>query len=77
GMGEITTIDADEGITLVNAETDEEVNLDAESHGRINLKTKLYFVKENVNAASKRVSAVIAHKLVSTAEPTVFDDEDV
>nr|GFD15153.1 hypothetical protein [Tanacetum cinerariifolium] len=38
---------------------------------RTNLKTK------NVNAASKGVSAVIVLELVSTAEPTVFDDEYV
>nr|GEV39360.1 hypothetical protein [Tanacetum cinerariifolium] len=45
--------------------------------GRTNLKTKVHLVKENVNVASKGVSAVIAPELVSTAEPTVFDDEDV
>nr|GEV43363.1 hypothetical protein [Tanacetum cinerariifolium] len=67
GEGEIAAIDADEGITLVDVETDEEeVTLDAESQGRTNL-----------NAASKRVSIVIAPELVSTAEPTSFDDEDV
>nr|GEV16647.1 hypothetical protein [Tanacetum cinerariifolium] len=33
--------------------------------------------QEDVNAASKRVSAVSAPELVSAAEPTVFDDEDV
>nr|GFC78245.1 hypothetical protein [Tanacetum cinerariifolium] len=66
-LGEITAIDADEGITLVDVETEEEeVALDAESQGRINL-----------NAASKGVSVVIAPELVSTAEPTMFDDEDV
>nr|GEX83668.1 hypothetical protein [Tanacetum cinerariifolium] len=32
---------------------------------------------ENVNAASKGVIAVIAPELVSTVEPTMFDDEDV
>nr|GEW62678.1 hypothetical protein [Tanacetum cinerariifolium] len=35
------------------------------------------FDQENVNAASKGVSVVISPWLVSTAEPTVFDDEDV
>nr|GEW42315.1 hypothetical protein [Tanacetum cinerariifolium] len=33
--------------------------------------------RTNVNAASKGVSDVSALELVSTAEPTVFDDEDV
>nr|GEX69937.1 hypothetical protein [Tanacetum cinerariifolium] len=33
--------------------------------------------QEEVNAASKRVSAVSAPELVSADEPTVFDDEDV
>nr|GEV95527.1 hypothetical protein [Tanacetum cinerariifolium] len=76
--GKIEAIDADEGTTLVDAETnEEEVALDAESQGRTNLKTKVHLVKENVNAASKGVSAIIAPELVSTAEPTVFDDEDV
>nr|GEY57296.1 hypothetical protein [Tanacetum cinerariifolium] len=61
------SIDADEGITLVDVETDEEeVAMDAESQGRM-----------NVNAASKGISVVIAHELVSTAEPIVFDDEDI
>nr|GEV52971.1 hypothetical protein [Tanacetum cinerariifolium] len=55
-QGKIAAIDADEGTTLVDAETDEkEVALDAD----------------------KGVSAVIAPELVSTAKPTVFDDEDV
>nr|GEV00884.1 hypothetical protein [Tanacetum cinerariifolium] len=78
--GKITAIDANEGITLVDVETDEEeVALDAESQGRTNLKDDIeeLFDQENVNAASKGVSAVIALELVSTAEPTVFDDEDV
>nr|GFD54887.1 hypothetical protein [Tanacetum cinerariifolium] len=35
------------------------------------------FDLENVNAASQRGSAVIAPELVSTDEPTVFNDEDV
>nr|GEV32848.1 reverse transcriptase domain-containing protein [Tanacetum cinerariifolium] len=74
--GIIAAIDADEGTTLVNAETDEEeFALDAESQGRINLKTKVYLVKENVNVASKGVSVVIAPELVSTAEPTIADME--
>nr|GEZ23285.1 hypothetical protein [Tanacetum cinerariifolium] len=46
--GKIAAIDADEGITLVDVETDEE-----------------------------GVSAVSAAELVSVAEPTIFDDEDV
>nr|GEY21793.1 hypothetical protein [Tanacetum cinerariifolium] len=75
--GDIAAIDADEGTTLIDAETDEEVALDAESQEKTNLKTKVHLVKENVNAASKGVSAVIAPELVSTAEPTLFDDEDV
>nr|GFA08846.1 hypothetical protein [Tanacetum cinerariifolium] len=59
-------IDADDGITLVDVKTNEEVAMDGESQKR----TKL-------NAASKRVSAVSAPELVNTAEPIVFDDEDV
>nr|GEV26547.1 putative ribonuclease H-like domain-containing protein [Tanacetum cinerariifolium] len=49
------------------------------SAGRTNLKDDIeeIFDQEDVNAASKEVSAVIAPELVSTAEPTVFDDEDV
>nr|GFD23060.1 hypothetical protein [Tanacetum cinerariifolium] len=66
----IATIDANEGITLVDVETDEEVvAMDAESQERLN--------QEDVNAASKGVSVVSAPELVSVAEPTVFDDEDV
>nr|GEV20057.1 hypothetical protein [Tanacetum cinerariifolium] len=65
--GGITAIDVDKDITLVDVETDEkEVALDAKSQGRTNL-----------NVASKGVSAVIAPELVSTAKPTVFDDDDV
>nr|GEU88742.1 ribonuclease H-like domain-containing protein [Tanacetum cinerariifolium] len=57
----IEVIDADEDITLVDVEKDEEVvAMDVELQGRIN--------QENVNAASKGVSAI---------EPTVFDDEEV
>nr|GEX26598.1 hypothetical protein [Tanacetum cinerariifolium] len=68
--GKIAAIDADEGIILVDEELDEEeVAMDAESHGRLN--------QEDVNAASKGVIAVSAPELVSAAEPTVFDDEDV
>nr|GEW01641.1 putative ribonuclease H-like domain-containing protein [Tanacetum cinerariifolium] len=63
--GKIAAIDADKGITLVDVETnEEEVIMDAESQERTHL-----------NDASKGVSAVIAPKLVSIAEPTVFDDE--
>nr|GFD52092.1 hypothetical protein [Tanacetum cinerariifolium] len=75
---EIAAIDVNKGTTLVNTKTDEEeVALDAKSQGRTNLKAKIHLVKENVNAASKGVSDVIALELVSTAEPTVFDDEYV
>nr|GEX09387.1 hypothetical protein [Tanacetum cinerariifolium] len=60
-VGKIEAIDVDEGITLVDVETNEEVfAMDAESQGRIN--------QEEDNAASKGVSV---------AEPTLFDDEDV
>nr|GEU88896.1 retrovirus-related Pol polyprotein from transposon TNT 1-94 [Tanacetum cinerariifolium] len=66
-QGEIAAIDADEGITLVNVKTDEEeVAIDAESQERT-----------EINAVSKEVSAVSTPKLVSTTEPTVFDDENV
>nr|GFB09156.1 hypothetical protein [Tanacetum cinerariifolium] len=61
GGGKIEAIDADEDITLVDVEKDEEVvTMDAEPQGRLN--------QEEVNAASKGVS---------TVEPTVFDDEEV
>nr|GEY27448.1 putative ribonuclease H-like domain-containing protein [Tanacetum cinerariifolium] len=57
----IEAIDADEDITLVDVEKDEEeVAINVEPQGRIN--------QEEVNAASKDVSA---------AEPIVFNDEDV
>nr|GEY29387.1 putative nucleotidyltransferase, ribonuclease H [Tanacetum cinerariifolium] len=70
GWGKIAAIDADEGITLVDVETDEEVvSMDVESQERLN--------QEDGNAASKGVSAVSVPELVSAAEPTVFDDEDV
>nr|GEY16695.1 hypothetical protein [Tanacetum cinerariifolium] len=63
-------IDADEGIILVDEELDEEeVSMDAESQERLN--------QEDVNVASKGVSAVSAPELVSVAEPIVFDDEDI
>nr|GEW67959.1 hypothetical protein [Tanacetum cinerariifolium] len=53
--------------TILDVETDEEVvAMDAESQGRLN--------QDFVNAASKEVSAP---ELVSDAEPTMFDDEDV
>nr|GEW61552.1 hypothetical protein [Tanacetum cinerariifolium] len=59
--GKIEAINADKGITLVDAEKDEEVvTMDAEPQGRID--------QEDVNAASKGVSA---------AERTVFNDEEV
>nr|GEV38622.1 hypothetical protein [Tanacetum cinerariifolium] len=59
--GNIEAIDADERITLVDMETqEEEVAMDVKPQGRIN--------QEEVNAASKGVNV---------AEPTVFDDEDV
>nr|GEU59196.1 copia protein [Tanacetum cinerariifolium] len=64
--GKIPAIDADERIILVD---EEEVAMDAKSRERLN--------QEDVNAASKEVSAVSALELVSAAEPTVFDDEDV
>nr|GFD00864.1 hypothetical protein [Tanacetum cinerariifolium] len=68
--GKIAAIDVDEGITLVDVETGEKVVvMDAESQERLN--------QEDVNVASKGVSAVSAPELVSTVEPTVFDDEDV
>nr|GEW27159.1 putative ribonuclease H-like domain-containing protein [Tanacetum cinerariifolium] len=68
-VDEIASIDVDEGIILVDEELDEEeVAMDAESQGRLN--------QEDVNAASKGVSAVSAPELVSAAKPTVFDDED-
>nr|GEX41233.1 hypothetical protein [Tanacetum cinerariifolium] len=68
--GKIATINADEGIILVDEELDKkEVAMDVESQGRLN--------QEDVNAASKGVSAVSASELVSAAEPTVFDDKDV
>nr|GEX97984.1 hypothetical protein [Tanacetum cinerariifolium] len=58
---EIETIDADEDITLVDVEKDEEViTMDVEPQGRIN--------QEEVNAGSKGVNA---------AEPTIFDDEEL
>nr|GEU45999.1 hypothetical protein [Tanacetum cinerariifolium] len=68
--GKIEAIDADEDITLVDVEINEEVvEMDAESQGRLN--------QEEVDAASKGVSAVSAPELVSAAEPTIFDDKDV
>nr|GEY06601.1 hypothetical protein [Tanacetum cinerariifolium] len=61
GWGKIEAIDADEDITLVDVEKDEEVvTMDAEPQGRIN--------QEDVNAIRKGVSA---------AEPTGFDDKEV
>nr|GFB81901.1 hypothetical protein [Tanacetum cinerariifolium] len=55
--GRIEAIDADEDITLVDVET--QVNMDTELQGRID---------QDVSATTKDVS---------TAEPTVFDDEEV
>nr|GEZ41082.1 hypothetical protein [Tanacetum cinerariifolium] len=56
-----TTNDADDDVTLVDVEKDEEVvTMDVESQGMIN--------QEDVDADNKGVSV---------AEPTVFDDEDV
>nr|GEY60836.1 hypothetical protein [Tanacetum cinerariifolium] len=69
-QGGIATIDADEGITLVDVETDEEVvAMDAECQEWLN--------QEDVNASSKGVSAVSAPELVSVVELTIFDDEVV
>nr|GEX55708.1 copia protein [Tanacetum cinerariifolium] len=59
--GKIKAINADEDITLVDVETQEEiVTMDAELQGRIN--------QDDNNAATKDVNAT---------EPTVFDDEEV
>nr|GEV09130.1 putative ribonuclease H-like domain-containing protein [Tanacetum cinerariifolium] len=70
GWGKIAAINADEGITLVDVEKDEEVvAMDVKSQERLN--------QEDVNAASKGVSVVSAPGLVSAAEPRVFDDEDI
>nr|GEW16578.1 hypothetical protein [Tanacetum cinerariifolium] len=81
GLKRLRMVGADQRVessSNIVLETDEEeVALDAESQERKNLKTKVHFVQENVNAASKGVSAVIALELVSIAEPTVFGDEDV
>nr|GFB58205.1 hypothetical protein [Tanacetum cinerariifolium] len=56
--------------TVLDVETNEEVvAMDAESQEMLN--------QEDVNAASKEVSVVSAPKLVSAAEPIIFDDEDV
>nr|GEU33438.1 hypothetical protein [Tanacetum cinerariifolium] len=70
GGEENRAIDANEGITLVDVDTDNEVVvMDVESQRRLN--------QEDVNATSKGVSVVGTPELVSAAEPTVFDDEDV
>nr|GEZ13059.1 hypothetical protein [Tanacetum cinerariifolium] len=59
--GKIEAIDADEDITLVYVEKDEEaVTMDDELQGRID--------QDGVNAASKGVNVI---------EPIVFDDEEV
>nr|GEV18012.1 hypothetical protein [Tanacetum cinerariifolium] len=66
--GKIAAIYADEGITLVDVETNEKVvAMDIESQERLN--------QEEVNVASKGVSAVSAPELVSAAEPTIFDED--
>nr|GEV38532.1 hypothetical protein [Tanacetum cinerariifolium] len=68
--GIIEAIDADEGITLVDVKTDEEVvPMDVESRERLN--------QEDVNAVSKGVSAISAPELVSSAEPTKLHDEEI
>nr|GEW87540.1 putative ribonuclease H-like domain-containing protein [Tanacetum cinerariifolium] len=66
-----------ENYLLEDVFDEEEVALDAESQGKTNLKDdiKELFDQENMNAASKVVSAVIAPELVSTAEPTVQDKD--
>nr|GEV18217.1 hypothetical protein [Tanacetum cinerariifolium] len=59
--GKIEAINADEDITLVDVNTQEEVaDMDAEFQGRI--------TQEDVSATTKDVNAT---------EPTVFDDEEV
>nr|GEX93459.1 hypothetical protein [Tanacetum cinerariifolium] len=61
----IKVIDANEDITLVDVETQEEVaDMDAKLQGRI----------DDVTAATKDVNA--ATKDVNAAEPIVFDDEE-
>nr|GEW67878.1 hypothetical protein [Tanacetum cinerariifolium] len=74
-QGEIATIDADEGTTLVDAESDkEEVALDVESQGRIDLKTKGHLVKENVNVASKGAKKV---RIIDEKIAQKLHDEEV
>nr|GEX79913.1 putative ribonuclease H-like domain-containing protein [Tanacetum cinerariifolium] len=65
-------------VKRLEKKTKSKVALDAESQGKTNLKDDIeeLFDQENVNAASKGVSAVSSLKLVSTAQPIVFDDED-
>nr|GEY48924.1 hypothetical protein [Tanacetum cinerariifolium] len=59
--GKIEAIDADEDITLMNVEKDEEVvAMDVDPQGMIN--------QEDVNAINKGVNLI---------EPTLFDDEEV
>nr|GEW44523.1 copia protein [Tanacetum cinerariifolium] len=66
-VGDAQRVDSSTNIVLDLGE--KEVDMGVESHGRLN--------QEDVNAASKGVSVVSAPKLVSVAEPTMFDDEDV
>nr|GEZ67228.1 reverse transcriptase domain-containing protein [Tanacetum cinerariifolium] len=67
--GKIAAIDADEDVTLVDVEKDEEVvTMDAEPQGRL--------TQKEVNAISKGVSAFGTPELVSAVELTLFDDED-
>nr|GEU41007.1 retrovirus-related Pol polyprotein from transposon TNT 1-94 [Tanacetum cinerariifolium] len=72
-MGKIESINTDKDITLMDVETQEEVvTMDVEPQGRLN--------QEEVNVASKGVSAVSAPELVSAAEPTMaqkLHDEEV
>nr|GEU80647.1 hypothetical protein [Tanacetum cinerariifolium] len=71
--GKIVAINADEDITLVDVETQEEVvAMDAKPQGRLN--------QEEINASSKGVSVVSAPELVSTADPAIaqkLHDEEV
>nr|GEU87004.1 hypothetical protein [Tanacetum cinerariifolium] len=70
GWGKISAIDTNEDVTLVHVEKNKEVvTMDVEPQGRLN--------QDEVNAASKGVSAISAPELVSAAEPTIFDDENV
>nr|GEU81866.1 hypothetical protein [Tanacetum cinerariifolium] len=59
----------DPGLEKDMKKDEEVVVMDDELQGRLN--------QEEVNVASKEVSAVSAPELFSVAEPIVFDDEDV